>query len=279
MVNVYWIAKYPQIGNTSPHSHRFYQLLVPTGGEGTILIGETPYPALRGTALLARPDIPHGVFCEEASSPAKFIDIKFSVLNESFDRELQILPDCIPLTDLETCLFQLENLLQEAQRQEAFSSEVINMTFTIFLISLIRSYRGEKSAAVIQYEKAEALTSTYKGLPVSQLLAYINQNFNRIISLDDLTHIAHVSKTTLIDLFKELYGTTPIRYLNNLRMEKARELLANSDLSIGEISELVGFQSIHYFSRSFKEREGCTPLCYRKTHQDSRYITLNSRPV
>ena len=88
MVNVYWIAKYPQIGNTSPHSHRFYQLLVPTGGEGTILIGETPYPALRGTALLARPDIPHGVFCEEASSPAKFIDIKFSVLNESFDREL-----------------------------------------------------------------------------------------------------------------------------------------------------------------------------------------------
>lgn len=53
MVNVYWIAKYPQIGNTSPHSHRFYQLLVPTGGEGTILIGETPYPALRGTALLA----------------------------------------------------------------------------------------------------------------------------------------------------------------------------------------------------------------------------------
>ena len=153
------------------------------------------------------------------------------------------------------------------------------MTFTIFLISLIRSYRGEKSAAVIQYEKAEALTSTYKGLPVSQLLAYINQNFNRIISLDDLTHFAHVSKTTLIDLFKELYGTTPIRYLNNLRMEKARELLANSDLSIGEISELVGFQSIHYFSRSFKEREGCTPLCYRKTHQDSRYITLNSRPV
>ena len=115
---------------------------------------------------------------------------------------------------------------------------------------------------MIQYEKAEALTSTYKGLPVSQLLAYINQNFNRIISLDDLTHFAHVSKTTLIDLFKELYGTTPIRYLNN-----------------GEISELVGFQSIHYFSRSFKEREGCTPLCYRKTHQDSRYITLNSRPV
>ena len=160
-----------------------------------------------------------------------------------------------------------------------FSSEVINMTFTIFLISLIRSCRGEKSAAVIQYEKAQALTSTYKGLPVCQLLAYINQNFNRIISLDDLTHFAHVSKTTLIDLFKELYGTTPIRYLNNLRMEKARELLANSDLSIGEISELVGFQSIHYFSRSFKEREGCTPLCYRKTHQDSRYITLNSRPV
>ena len=76
-----------------------------------------------------------------------------------------------------------------------------------------------------------------------------------------------------------MYGTTPIKYINNLRMKKAKELLANSDMSISEISELVGFQSIHYFSRNFKEREGCAPLAYRRKHQDSRYITLENRPV
>lgn len=279
MTKVYWIAKYPQIQNNPSHSHSFYQLLVPTGGEGSVLIGETSYPASRGTALLARPGVPHGVFRSESPSLPKFIDIKFAVTDASLNRELLALPDCIPLPDFETCLSQLENILNEAQFQEAFCNEIINMAFSIFLISLVRSRHGEKSAAVVQYEKASALDDTYKGLPVSQLLQYINQNFNRIISLDDLTHFAHVSKTTLIDIFKEMYGATPIKYINNLRMKKAKELLANSDMSISEISELVGFQSIHYFSRNFKEREGCAPLVYRRKHQDSRYITLENRPV
>ena len=277
MVKVYWIASYPQLESNVPHSHSFWQLLVPTGGDGSILVGEESYPATRGTALFAQPGIPHTVFRNEgAAGPPKFIDVKFGVEEERLEQELRTLGPCVTFTDTDASLAQLKNILTEAQFQELFSSEVINMAFSIFLIGLIRTHHGEKSAAFVQYEKAAVLDESYKGLPVSQLLEYINQNFDRIISLDDLSSFAHVSKTTLIEIFKEVYGSTPIRYLNNLRMQKAKELLSDSDISISEISEMVGFQSIHYFSRNFKEREGCTPMEYRRRHRDSRYITLEN---
>ena len=49
-----------------------------------------------------------------------------------------------------------------------------------------------------------------------------------------------------------MYGTTPIRYINRIRLRKAKELLVNTDTSVSEIADLVGFQSIHYFSRFFQ---------------------------
>ena len=277
MVKVYWIASYPQLENNVPHSHSFWQLLVPTGGDGAVLVGEQSYPAVRGFALLVKPGVPHTVVRTEGqASPPKFIDVKFGVLDEALEQELLSLDCRVTLTDTDAALTQLKSILTEAQFQELFSGQVINMAFSTFLIGLVREHHGEKSAALAEYERAAVLDESYKGLAVSGLLEYINQNFDRIISLDDLSHFAHVSKTTLIEIFKEMYGSTPIRYLNNLRMRKAKELLADSDISVSEISEMVGFQSIHYFSRNFKEREGCTPMEYRRRYRDSRYITLES---
>lgn len=277
MTKVYWIAKYTQSWDGRAHSHSFYQMFAPISGGGRVLIGGEYHPIRRGCVLIVPPDAAHCVLPEHGNPP-KLIDVKFSLTENAPVQDIQALPDRIELRDSQACLEALENILTEADNQEAYFSEVVNMAFSILLISLIRGQRGEKSAAVVGYEKAGRLDGTFKGIDVAQLLKYINQNFNRIICLDDLCRFAHVSKTTLIDIFKEVYGTTPIKYLNHLRMQKARELLADSDISIGEISLLVGFQSIHYFSRSFKQCEGCSPLVYRRNHRDSRYITIASRP-
>lgn len=62
-------------------------------------------------------------------------------------------------------------------------------------------------------------------------------------------------------------GTTPVQYINRMRLRKAKELLATTDKSITEIAMTAGFQSIHYFSRYFKEKERISPLLYRERHQ------------
>jgi YesN/AraC family two-component response regulator len=57
---------------------------------------------------------------------------------------------------------------------------------------------------------------------------------------------------------------SPVKYINSLRVEKAKELLTKTDMSIGEISETVGINDIQYFSRMFNEIEGISPLKYKK---------------
>jgi AraC-like DNA-binding protein len=276
MTKVYWIAKYRQRWSTSPHSHSFWQLLVPLSDEGYLLTGEEKHSALRGNVMLICPGVLHGVECDEEEP--KFIDVKFAVTDDALEAELRALPDIITLPDFESCLSKLEGALEEAIIGDGLSGKAVNMFFSLFLVSLLRSYQGASTVAVSHGSIPGEGTDTYKGVLVSALVRYISGNFDRIISLDDLSSLVHVSKATLNELFRENFGTTPIKYINELRMKKAMELLEQSDMSIGEISELVGFQSIHYFSRSFKEHEGVSPSEYRREKKNSMYITLERSP-
>lgn len=99
---------------------------------------------------------------------------------------------------------------------------------------------------------------------IDQVLAFIESNYADKICLNDLTGIAHISKYYFLKLFKKHIGLTPYEYLINFRMNKAKELLRNSELSIAEISTRVGFLDESSFIKRFKETSGYTPLGYRK---------------
>jgi len=90
---------------------------------------------------------------------------------------------------------------------------------------------------------------------------------DRAISLDELASIAHFEKSYLTVRFKQMWGISPMKYVNLLRIERAKLLLATTDMSITDIACCVGFGSIHYFSRYFKEKEGITPNEYRIERQ------------
>ena len=139
------------------------------------------------------------------------------------------------------------------------------------LVRIVRERLGQPAAAP---EEEAPRVATFKGVDVAALMQYIDFNYSRIISLEDLSTLAGVNKTTLISIFKEVYGTTPIRYINRIRLRKAKELLVNTDTSVSEIADLVGFQSIHYFSRFFKAKENCTPMEYRMRNGQSRYFNF-----
>ena len=101
------------------------------------------------------------------------------------------------------------------------------------------------------------------------LLDYIEHNLSECITLDSLSQQAHFDKSYLIARFKESMGTSPMRYVSHLRLERAKVLLATTDDSVTQIAHAVGFSTIHYFSRFFKEKEGLSPVEYRQQRQNS----------
>lgn len=100
-------------------------------------------------------------------------------------------------------------------------------------------------------------------LEASKVIAYLNENYNRPLSLTELAKLTAMSKNTLLRHFKRTFGRSPMEYVLHFRLATAATLLLNSTLRIGEIAERVGFNDSSYFTRIFKKKYGCTPEEYR----------------
>ena len=110
----------------------------------------------------------------------------------------------------------------------------------------------------------EANSPTYKQNKVlEEAIEYFNENFNTVINIKDYANDRNISCCWFIRSFKNYTGTTPIQYITNIRINKAKNLLNGDSLTIGEISNLIGYQNPLYFSRIFKKNVGLAPMGYR----------------
>jgi YesN/AraC family two-component response regulator len=98
---------------------------------------------------------------------------------------------------------------------------------------------------------------------VKQTLANIHQNYTRALSLNELASTVGVSKSYLSRIFKLETGISLWDYLNRFRVQKAKELLLNTDDSVTAIAAEVGYQDAGYFGRIFHKVAHCSPRAYR----------------
>lgn len=102
-----------------------------------------------------------------------------------------------------------------------------------------------------------------KQVILNNCIMYIYDNYDKLISLEELATIADVNKYYFCSIFKEFTGKTFKEYQNNIRVTKAIELLATTDLPVTEIGFLCGFNDSNYFSRKFRQITGKTPSVTR----------------
>jgi two-component system response regulator YesN len=98
---------------------------------------------------------------------------------------------------------------------------------------------------------------------VEKIKEYIDQHYFEDISIAYFTEKYFVSKEHLLRLFKQKYGCGIYEYTLNVRMEMAKELLADPALKIQMIAEKVGYHDTNYFSKAFKKHFGVSPQEYR----------------
>ncbi len=101
---------------------------------------------------------------------------------------------------------------------------------------------------------------------VEKARSYMQENYSRDISLDDVSKEVNVSPYYFSKIFKEESGENFTEYLAKIRINKAKELLEDAELSIKEIGVMSGYTDPNYFSRIFKKHTGITPREYRERY-------------
>lgn len=100
---------------------------------------------------------------------------------------------------------------------------------------------------------------------ICESIEYINEHFYENIDLKTLADIEHYNTSYYSEWFKNNTGVTVTEYIKNLRIKKAKEFLADTDMSILKIAQRVGYEHNSSFTRIFKESEKISPAEFRKT--------------
>jgi len=99
---------------------------------------------------------------------------------------------------------------------------------------------------------------------LDKVLDYIDTNYDKSITLSEISDIANYSPYHFTRFFKDTTGMTFNEYINSVRVKKAEEYLLDVELPVTEVAYMSGFNSIQTFNRVFKKHKGCTPTEYRK---------------
>ena len=135
---------------------------------------------------------------------------------------------------------------------------MIDMEIIMYFIQFMR----ENHTPALQ-DQDQVSSSKYK--TIYAVADYISENFDRQLSLDNLAGQFFISKYYLSRTFKEITGYGINEYINIHRIQRAKRLLEETDMSISEISIALGYESMTYFEKIFKTYMTLSPLKYRKT--------------
>lgn len=126
-----------------------------------------------------------------------------------------------------------------------------------------------EEALMNHYRPCKRCKPTGERLPdaewISLVTAYIDRNFMEELSLTYLAQMSHGSPYHLHRTFKKTTGLTPVEYIQQRRIECAKEILRSSNLTVSEIGKMVGLHNAPYFITLFKKLTGTTPAFYRLT--------------
>ncbi|MGA0334572.1 MAG: AraC family transcriptional regulator [Kiritimatiellia bacterium] len=158
----------------------------------------------------------------------------------------------IPLAQVESIVARME---AESNAREAGYEAALLAKLLELIINLSRLY--------MQSETTEARAL----LRVGHVIGSLESNYAKDWTLDEILHIAHMSKSNLMRVFKNATGQSPIEYLLRMRIQEAMKRLIHTDLSITEIAMDVGFNDSNYFSRQFRQALGQSPRDFRSLNR------------
>ncbi len=137
--------------------------------------------------------------------------------------------------------------------------QMIKNYLEIMLIGIMRSLtekQGENKVFLSESDNVDKM--------VSDTIALLKQNIDNKITIDDLCKKTSYSRAYLFKKFKQATGKTVMEYYLSLKIERAKQLIRENELSVKQIADKLYFDTPNYFSKTFKKKTGLTPLQYKK---------------
>ncbi len=168
-------------------------------------------------------------------------------------------------------------LIHELPREDM--SRIAGSLSLMYQADTLSSYRLHLANVLQKLLSSEDRDSAAAGDSLLvQIRQYVAQNFDDCnFSLQKCADALHINNSYLSHYFKEQTGMTLNHYIASLRIERAKELLADTNLSLSVISEEVGYYNLNSFIRRFKQITGSTPGNYRKNVSDAQTDGMNTR--
>lgn len=250
-------AKYGGDWHSIPHSHSYTELFYIVGGDGQFQINDRIFPVQAHQLVVVNPNILHTEVSYEAR-PLEYIVVGIEGL-ELTDPGTEEGRYCIyTFPEENPVLTCMRNILQEMQCREAEYQTACQAWMEIIMVQLIRN-------ACVSVSQIHSRFPTNR--QCASVRYYIDQHYKENITLDLLSEKVSINKYYMAHAFKREYGISPINYMIACRIREGKRLLAETDLSLSQIANVLGFSSSSYFSQSFRNAEGMSPSEYRKGNQ------------
>ncbi|MFZ5945609.1 MAG: helix-turn-helix domain-containing protein [Bacillota bacterium] len=241
------------------HTHDSYEFLIPYVNMPSVKLGTGVINAEKNKVLPINSGVPHGP--GKVMSGIHFLALEFekNFMEEMAylllgSKELYYAPKSIPFsTELQLLcsMFMKEN----RKRQTGYHLTLDNIS-RLIAVTLLRASQIKKEAGNSRYspEKREVL----------KVIEYINERYDSFFTLEELAVHAGFHPSYLVRAFKLQTGKTPYEYLQDVRIEHAKDLLKRQDLKITDVCYQVGFNNQSHFATLFKNKVGISPSYYRK---------------
>lgn len=248
-------AKYGGDWHSVPHTHNHLELFYIVGGKGQFLIQDQLYPVNVNNLVIINPNVTHTEVSLNAQ-PLEYIVLGIEGIelatSENSNGQFNIL-DHFESVEISGCL---RNILREMEQKNTGYEDVCQAYMEILIIRLMRNI------ALAVPTEPQVVSGNRQCAAVKR---YIDLHFKESLTLEQLAEDAHMNKYYLSHAFKREYGISPINYMITRRIEESKYLLAETDLSMSQIAQLLGFSSLSYFSQVFRRTQATTPMEYRQS--------------
>lgn len=265
---VLWIARYDYRPSweLERHAHPYFQIFYFLSGRGHFYLEPADGPISKDLVLLVKPDQRHGLF---ATGTVKTLDIKFRVHDKALLRSLLGGPNLFVATGSEAGGFLgiadlLETIRHEGNRKDVFFRDVCNAQLLNILVRLVREGARPTSGSSDGRVPRRALPSEPL---VQRVKRYIEEHHSEELSEPALARDAGFSVRHIRNRFTREVGISPMGYLLHCRITRAQQLIGRSDYELKQIAELVGFKTVHHFTRVFGRIVGVPPGEFRNEIQ------------